>query len=49
LKRVMSAVRRPWRFTGEWCLALRYPTADWASLYPLVRDDLQRLAGCART
>jgi transcription-repair coupling factor (superfamily II helicase) len=49
MKRVMPAVRRPWRFAGEWCLALRYPTADWASLYPLVRADLQRLAGCVKT
>jgi len=40
---------RPWRFVGEWSMAVRYPTADWTSLYPLVRDDLQRLAGCVRT
>jgi len=40
---------RPWRFVGEWSVALRYPKAEWASLYPIVRADLQRLVGCDRT
>jgi transcription-repair coupling factor (superfamily II helicase) len=40
---------RPWRFVGEWSMAIRYPNTDWASLYPIVRADLQRLVGCDRT
>jgi transcription-repair coupling factor (superfamily II helicase) len=40
---------RPWRFVGEWSVAFRYPKVEWASLFPTVRADLQRLVGCDKT
>jgi transcription-repair coupling factor (superfamily II helicase) len=48
LKRLMPP-GRPWRFIGEWSVAIRYPRAEWPSLYPVIRTDLQRLAGCDTT
>ncbi|MBI3620718.1 MAG: transcription-repair coupling factor [Nitrospirae bacterium] len=40
---------RPWRFVGEWSVAIRYQQAGWPSLYPVILADLQQLVGCDRT
>jgi transcription-repair coupling factor (superfamily II helicase) len=48
LKRRMPS-GRPWRFIGEWSVAIRYQQTVWPALYPALRADLQRLVGCDRT